>query len=185
MTGDPKRAAGAPPRRVRHVLACVVPVAAALLAALASGAGGCDEDKSSPSGAAAAQSPSMRTVQMRIGDKTFTLEVAETPFRIKYGLMNRPSLAEDRGMLFVFDDEQVRGFYNKNVNFPLDLVFIDSAGEVVSIGHMEALDPTTVLSGRPVRYTVELNKGTAERVGLKVGDVLEIPPEARKPARAG
>jgi uncharacterized membrane protein (UPF0127 family) len=179
MTGEWKRAdAAAPSWDVRRVISSVVLVAVSL-AVTALGAGGCD-DESTPSAATAAQAPAMRTVQMRIGDKTFTLEVAETPFRLRYGLMNRPSLAEDRGMLFVWDDEQVRGFYNKNVNFPLDLIFINSAGEVVSIRHMEAQDPTSVFSERPVRYTVELNKGTAERVGLKVGDVVEIPSEARK-----
>ena len=169
-------AAAAPRARRRGA----TPLAAGVLALLLVPWVGCDDGRSaSPP---PADKP-MRTVQMRIGDKTFTLEVAETDQTRKYGLMNRSSMPADRGMLFVFEDEDVRGFWNHNVFFPLDIIFLDSGGQVVSIRQMAAKDESPINSGPPMRYAVELNQGMAAELGVDVGDVLEVPPEARRPRR--
>src|SRR4051812_7852653 len=86
------------------------------------------------------QQPSsgLATVTMQLGNKTFTLEVADKTESVTFGLMRRDSLKVDSGMIFVFDREEPRNFWMKNVRFPLDIIFIDSTGRVVSVKQMKA-----------------------------------------------
>ena len=116
---------------------------------------------------------------MEIGGRKFTLEVARTPAAQDKGLMDRDSLPDDHGMIFVFPDDQVRSFWMKNVHFPLDILFLDSAGRVVSIHQMRPYDENNTSSDSPARYAIELNKGIADQLGIKVGDELSLPPDAR------
>ena len=120
-------------------------------------------------------------VRMRVGRETFTLEVADTPKAQQLGLMHRRSMPQDRGMLFVFEDERERSFWMKNTHIPLDIIYADAAGIVVSVKQMKPLDETGVPSDGPARYAVELNQGAARRAGVATGDVLQIPEEAREP----
>ena len=123
------------------------------------------------------------TVAMRIGSREFQLEVAATDKAREYGLMNRKSLAADHGMIFVFDIDAPREFYMKNTLIPLDIVYVNSGGSVVSIKHGKPLEESpTIPSDGPMKYAIELSGGTAADVGLRVGDKLAIPPEAREPA---
>ncbi len=116
---------------------------------------------------------------MKIGNEQFTLEIANDDEERATGLMNRPSMPANHGMIFVFPGERSLAFYMKNTLIPLDIVYLDADGEVVSIHQMRPHDHTSIPARRPAKYAIELNKGTAERVGLKVGDKLHIPPEAR------
>ncbi len=61
------------------------------------------------------------------------LELAETPEEIANGLMFRPSLPENRGMLFLFDEPRYPAFWMKNMLIPLDLVYLDGSGTIVDI----------------------------------------------------
>ncbi|HEY2587600.1 MAG TPA: DUF192 domain-containing protein [Tepidisphaeraceae bacterium] len=130
---------------------------------------GCDEQ--SPAG--------LPTVKMQIGHRTFVLEVARTQAEQEKGLMKRDSMPADHGMIFPFKEERVLSFWMKDTRFPLDIVFADSKGKVVSIHQMEAYDENSTSSDFPARYAIELNKGAAKDAGVKVGDVLDIPPPAR------
>jgi len=118
---------------------------------------------------------------MRLGKETFTLEIADTPKKQQLGLMHRKSMPQDRGMIFVFEDERERSFWMKNTLIPLDIVYADAAGKVVSIKQMKPLDETGISSDGPAKYAVELNQGAARRAGVATGDVLVIPEEAREP----
>lgn len=123
----------------------------------------------------------LETVQMRIGDRTFTLEIADTPETQAYGLMNRKSLPPDRGMIFVFPDEKRRSFWMRNTLIPLDILYLNEAGRVMSIAQLKAMDENGVPSAGAAKYAIELNKGMAEEVGVEVGDILDIPAAAREP----
>jgi uncharacterized protein len=95
------------------------------------------------------------------------------------GLMNRQSMPANHGMVFVFPSEQRLSFYMRNTLIPLDILYLDQEGAVVSIHPMQPLD----LRGVPVRgglakYAIELNQGAAARVGVRPGDRLQVPPEA-------
>src|SRR5207253_237768 len=117
----------------------------------------------------------LRARNMKIGTKTFVLEVAQSEPQQQKGLMKRDSLPEDHGMLFVFSDEKPRAFWMKNVRFPLDIVFLDAKGKVVSIRQMEAYDETETWSDAPAQYAIELNKNAATAAGVKIGDQLTLP----------
>lgn len=118
-------------------------------------------------------------VRVSLAGQEFELEVANAPATRQRGLMQRPAMPAHRGMIFVFPQEEVLSFYMKDTLIPLDIVFINSAQRVVAIKQMKPLDHTTVHSSAPARWAIELNQGTAQRIGLRVGDSVEVPREAR------
>jgi uncharacterized protein len=119
--------------------------------------------------------PMLPTTTMQIGDKTFTLEIADTEELRQRGLMYRDSMPADHGMIFVFEEEDHLSFYMRNTRIPLDIIYLDRSGKVVSIHPMKPHDLTSVRSGKPAQYAIELNRGAAADVGVKVGDVLKLP----------
>lgn len=106
----------------------------------------------------------------------FTVEVARTPEQQQQGLMNRQSLAPDRGMIFPYDPPTDASFWMKNTLIPLDLVFIRENG---TIGRIAAnavpmsLDPIPSLE--PVAAVLEIPGGRAAELGLKTGDKVNWP----------
>lgn len=158
--------------RLRHALALRLTLSLSLPLTLLAPA--CERDK-----AAAPQQYGL--VRMQIGGRPFTLELAATDRTRQHGLMHRQSLPADRGMLFVFPDEEYLRFWMKNTPIPLDILYLDRNGKVVSIKQMKPFDETGVPSDAPAKYAIELNEGAAAKVGVQVGDVLVIPPSAREP----
>ncbi len=102
------------------------------------------------------------------------VEIADTPAEQTRGLMERTELAEDAGMLFVFNREQQAPFTMKNTLIPLSIAFIDAGGRIVDILDMQPLDETTrYSSAEPYQYALEVNQGFFEARGIEVGNVLE------------
>jgi hypothetical protein len=94
------------------------------------------------------------------------------------GLMFRPSLALDRGMLFLFEQSDFHGIWMKNCKFPIDILWLDEARTVV---HVEngvppcKADPCPVYQPlRRAAYVVELNAGQARREGAVVGSAIRF-----------
>ncbi len=89
------------------------------------------------------------------------------------GLMFRPSLPEDRGLLFVFDAPDFYGFWMKNCRFPIDMVWLDEEKRVAHVA--EAVPPCktdpcpTYEPLRRASYVIELNAGQARREHVVVG----------------
>jgi hypothetical protein len=123
----------------------------------------------------ATQAATLPTVQMKIGDKRYTLEIAADDAAREHGLMARKFMPADHGMIFVFDDDRVRSFWMKNTLIPLDIIFMDASGRVVSVRTMEANDLTTTSSLAPARYAIELNAGAVADCGVKPRDLLIVP----------
>jgi uncharacterized membrane protein (UPF0127 family) len=104
------------------------------------------------------------------------LELALTPDEITQGLMFRPSLAENRGMLFLFEVDRVPSFWMKHTMIPLDLLFLDGQGSIVDL--VENAQPCAAepcpqyIPSRAVSAVLEVSAGTAARHGLAVGDRL-------------
>ena len=117
-------------------------------------------------------------VSMKIGSKSYNLEVAADNYSREKGLMERDSMPGDHGMVFVFDDESKRSFWMHNTRIPLDILFLDSNGSVVSIHTMKPYDESTTPSDKPAKYVIELNAGEAAACGVKVGDQLTVPAAA-------
>ena len=102
---------------------------------------------------------------------TFNVEIADTDERRALGLMYRTSLAADAGMLFDFKQDEDVAMWMRNTPIPLDMVFIDRTGKIVNIAERAVpFSEATIPSAGPVRAVLEVNGGTASRLGLKPGD---------------
>ena len=101
----------------------------------------------------------------------FKVEVADTFAARETGLMNRKSLATDRGMLFDFKSAQYVGFWMKNTLIPLDMLFISRDGKIASIAQNAVpMSEAAIPSGAPVLAVLELAGGRAAQIGALPGD---------------
>lgn len=106
---------------------------------------------------------------------TFYLELAVTQDEQATGLMYRPEMLPDWGMLFIYDDDQHLSFWMKNTLIELDMIFVDSSGEVVGVVERAEPETTTQRSvGRPARYVLEVNGGLAEEYGIEAGTRMRL-----------
>ena len=125
--------------------------------------------------------PKFKKSQIKIKGKTLQIELAETQEQHSYGLMNREHLAENTGMLFVFDAEEQRFFWMKNTFINLSIAYFDKNKKIIDIQDMKAatssLDenlPSYPSKGK-AKYALEVNQGWFEKNNIKVGDsFLEI-----------
>jgi uncharacterized membrane protein (UPF0127 family) len=120
------------------------------------------------------------TTTMQLGNRQFVMEKATTFGQQERGLMRRDSLADDHGMIFIFPKIGPETFWNHDVRFPLDVVFLDDQAKIVSIQQMKPYDDTNTQTVQ-AQYVIELNKGTADKLGLKVGDQITLPADAKAP----
>lgn len=108
----------------------------------------------------------------------FDIEIVSDDAARARGLMFRDSMPADHGMLFVFSDMQPRVFWMKNTWIPLDMLFFDSDYRLVSVQQRVPpcrSDPCAqYASDGPAQYVLELNGGTADRLGVKPGDKLTV-----------
>lgn len=101
------------------------------------------------------------------------LEIADDDYQRETGLMYRESMEEKQGMLFIFNKEEPRGFYMKNTNIPLDLIFLNSQNKIVSIAKdAKPQSLETIPSEVPAQYVLEINGGLSDDWNLGVGDSL-------------
>lgn|GEM_PF-629586 len=112
-----------------------------------------------------------------IGDARFAVEVVDTPAARNQGLSGRPLLKPGTGMLFVFEKEGPYGFWMKDMQFPLDLVWINGQCQVVDITPNVPMpapgqtpgDLPIYMPRAPVLYVLEINAGEAAATGIMVG----------------
>ena len=104
-----------------------------------------------------------------IGDKEYDVAVADTPELRKKGLEPYSYLKNDEGMLFIFNEETTDYFTMKNCGIDLDIVFIDSEGEVIQVSSVKAYDSNPVTCEEPYQFVLEVNINS----GIEVEDELE------------
>jgi uncharacterized membrane protein (UPF0127 family) len=108
------------------------------------------------------------------------VEIAETRRERAVGLMERDSLPDGTGMLFVYGSAAPRSFWMKNTLVPLDIVFVGSDMRVLNIEHAspESGVPEDELnrygSDGTAQYVVEAERGYANETGLSPGDELIV-----------
>jgi uncharacterized membrane protein (UPF0127 family) len=117
--------------------------------------------------------PRCKSRKIKILDNEIDVEVADTDFLRRRGLMNRSSLDDGKGMLFVFPDKSIQGFWMKNTYIPLSIAFIEDDGTISSIENMSPNDSESKLSKIPVRYALEVPSGWFDRNGLGPGYRVE------------
>ena len=121
--------------------------------------------------------PSLETETVKIGNTTVAVAVASTTASREQGLSGSVSLPEGRGMLFVFPQDGAWGFWMKDMNFPIDIIWIDAAGKVITIAASlsPATYPQVFYPAAPSRYVLEVPAGFASRHGIDIGTVAIMP----------
>jgi uncharacterized protein len=103
------------------------------------------------------------------------VELARTPGQRTFGLMYRPHLDEDAGMLFVFPVPDQLKFWMKHTEIPLDMIFAGSSGVVVGIvANATPYSERPVGPNAPALYVLEVNGGFCARHGVRVGDKMSF-----------
>jgi uncharacterized membrane protein (UPF0127 family) len=109
------------------------------------------------------------------GERSFSVEIADTSAEREAGLMFREEMADDHGMLFVFEEPRDVSFWMRNTPMPLDLIFVGQDGKIRAIKQGEPQSEAMISPGVPVRFVLELKAGTAARSGIEDGDLLRHP----------
>lgn len=101
------------------------------------------------------------------------VEIADNDYERQLGLMNRQSMEEMQGMLFIFPEERFQSFWMLNTLFSLDILFINSNKEIVTIHkNTTPLSEQSYPSSKPAIYVLEVNAGFCERHNIKLGDKI-------------
>jgi uncharacterized protein len=141
------------------------------------------EAKPSPTQSSPASTESLGQVlplsaSFQVGDQTIQLEVARSPQEQATGLMYRTSLADDRGMLFVFNPPRPTQFWMKNTLIPLDMLFLKNGSIQFISENVPPCKADPCPSYGPITgdidQVIELRAGRAKELGLKVGDRLSV-----------
>ncbi len=102
------------------------------------------------------------------------IEIADDDASRMQGLMYRDSMAENRGMLFVFPDEAERSFWMENTILPLDIIYVNAQNKIITIQRNTVpYSRDSIPSNGPAKYVVEVNAGYCDRHSVRVGDHID------------
>jgi uncharacterized membrane protein (UPF0127 family) len=121
---------------------------------------------------AAAAHAQLPTVELTAGMHRVQAEVADNMGARMTGLMHRKSMAQNAGMVFVFEENAAHCMWMKNTLIPLSVAFIDEAGAIINIADMQPHSEQSHCAARPARYALEMNKGWFAQRGIKAGAKL-------------
>lgn len=123
--------------------------------------------------------PNAAPLILHIGKATLTTEIAANEAQREQGLMYRPRLGDNNGMIFLMPVVRQATFWMKNTLIPLSVAYIDSNGVILEIHDMQALDTTITRSNSDrVAYALETNLHWFTLNGIQPGAKLEPPPAA-------
>lgn len=111
---------------------------------------------------------------LRIGEEVIQIEIADTDEKRARGLSGRAHLESGRGMLFIFDKLAIYSFWMKDMNFPIDIVWLASDWTVVGVERLVNPDtyPKVFYPPGAIKYVLELNSGEASRRGIDTGSMV-------------
>lgn len=119
-----------------------------------------------------------KTIQ--VGKKNLQVEIADSPEKAARGLMFRTSLKENDGMLFIFQNEEIRHFWMKNTFIPLSIGFFDKNKKLVDIQEMQPVTSEmqknipTYTSKKPAQFVLEMPSGWFNKNKIRMGSKLKI-----------
>src|SRR6185436_10073020 len=109
-----------------------------------------------------------------IGNHIYPIEIATTLVDQARGLSGRTSLPQGQGMLFTFATSSMQAFWMHGMEFPLDFVWIDG-GKVIGVTEQVPADSQEIYNPpAPSKFVLELNAGTVQKDGIKVGDAVHV-----------
>ena len=102
-------------------------------------------------------------------------EIAEKTEDRNHGFMERKTIPDGTGMLFVFERDQILSFWMKNTPHPLSIAYIDSKGKIRDIFDMTPYSLSSIVSTVSVRYALEVPQGWYKKNGITTGDSVVLP----------
>jgi len=118
----------------------------------------------------------LAAIQLSAGMHLIRAEVAQTPEQRSIGLMHRPTMGPNEGMLFVFEQAGQQCFWMKNTLIPLSIAFVADDGSIVNIEAMKPQSLDSHCSKKPVRFVLEMNEGWFAKRGIKPGSTIKGAP---------
>ena len=114
--------------------------------------------------------------RVKINDIVLKVEVASSNKERAKGLSDRESLSADTGMLFVFNNSGKYSFWMKDMNFPIDIIWIDENSKIVFIEKDAKPESYPALLGGLVdsKYVLETISGFASKNNIKIGDRVDF-----------
>ena len=109
-----------------------------------------------------------------LGDDTVRAEVARTADERSQGLKDRDFLAPGTGMIFVFNDEEVRSFWMQDTFIALDIAYMDSDARIIDVQQMEPQTTRLHTSAGPAMFALEVPQGWFAEMDIEVGVQAEI-----------
>jgi len=119
------------------------------------------------------------TTQVTLGSGTFSTRVASTDAAREKGLSGVEKLSPNEGLLMVFDSDDKYGIWMKDMNIPIDILWLDKDKKVIFIvmdaqPEADNIDLKTYVPLSPARYVVELQSGAIKKAGITIGSEAEF-----------
>jgi uncharacterized membrane protein (UPF0127 family) len=114
----------------------------------------------------------MPVMELTAGMHRIEAEVAANDPNRQLGLMNRKSMPQQHGMLFVFNHENTHCMWMRNTLLPLSVAFVDANGVIINIEDMKPQTEDNHCARQPARYALEMNLGWFAQRGIKPGTKL-------------
>lgn len=103
------------------------------------------------------------------------IEIADTDQKTMQGLMYRSSMPQNAGMLFLMPREDIQGFWMRNTYIPLDMIFVNSNKQIVTIhANTTPMNESSYISTAPALYVVEVNAGYCNKNNINEGDKIDF-----------
>ncbi len=109
------------------------------------------------------------TTQLSAGMHLIKAEVAATDPARQQGLMFREKMANNAGMVFVFDEPNPQCMWMKNTLLPLSVAFLDAEGKIINIEDMQPQKLDSHCSTKPAKFALEMNLGWFKQKNIKPG----------------
>ena len=110
--------------------------------------------------------------QLNAGMHLIQAEVVSDPGTRAQGLMYRKSMAQNAGMLFIFDEAAIHCMWMKNTLIPLSVAFIDEGGTILNIADMQPHSEQSHCAAKQALFALEMTKGWFAQRGVKPGTKL-------------
>jgi uncharacterized protein len=120
-----------------------------------------------------------RGTPVRVGETVFHARVAHTESEREEGLSGSSPLGDEDAMLFVFPSDGKWGIWMKDMNYPIDILWLDSDKRVVHIvrdAQPSSYPEVTYMPDKPARYVLETKSGTVEHKRITIGTRVEFDP---------
>lgn len=121
-------------------------------------------------------SPAIETKEIFVGNTKIRAELVDTPEKMSRGLSGKNHIGENEGMLFSYNAPGIYSFWMKDMEFPIDIIWIGANGKIVDITKSALPEsyPKTFESKEPAKYIIEINSGWCDKNNIKIGNTAVI-----------